>query len=587
MRLWMTPPGTRDHLTDVFFADLKLPHSVRAGIAGCGFVRATPIQAATLPRLLDGRDVAAQAQTGTGKTAAYLISVLTRLVETREPSGALTGAPRALVIAPTRELAVQIRDDARQLSHFTGVRIVTVFGGLDYARQRDELRAGCDLLIGTPGRLLDYEEQGATSFGAVRSLVIDEADRLFDLGFIKDLRRILRHCPPPERRHSMLFSATLSVRVMELAYSHMNSAEKIEIRPDQVTADRVTQVLYHVSSREKLSLLLGILKAEGLVSGNGATPMRTMLFINTKRFAERVVRALERHGHRVGALTGDLPQARRLRILQEFRSGKLSLLVATDVASRGLHIDGVTHVINVDLPQDPEDYVHRIGRTARAGRSGKAISLACEEYVYSLDAIQRLVGAKIPVAHAADELYMPVMPPRLASPPNEAMASGGPRHGTDDLAGDDAFEAEEPSEAPEAAPEDVRAALESLPPDGVALGVESLDDPIERERLRASLAPYVDGFAGDGVALTLDFWTREAFGLEPPVGEAVIAEPEAPRKKKRRRRRAGSAGAGSAGAGSEGAGSEGAGSAGEGAAVGVPESIAAVVFTAGAEPAAR
>ena len=236
--------------------------------------------------------------------------------------------------------------------------------------------------------------------------MIDEADRLFDLGFIRDLRRILRRCPPPGKRHSMMFSATLSLRVMELAYEHLNDAVKVEIRPEQVTADRVTQALYHVSQREKMPLLLGILRREAAAAPRGE-PLRTLLFVNTKRFAERLVGTLERHGWKIGALTGDIPQARRMKILADFKNGTLPLLVATDVASRGLHIEGVTHVVNVDLPQDPEDYVHRIGRTARAGRTGKAISLADEDYVFSLDAIQKLIGMKIPVEFADDKLFAP------------------------------------------------------------------------------------------------------------------------------------------------------------------------------------
>ncbi|HSB36884.1 MAG TPA: DEAD/DEAH box helicase, partial [Thermoanaerobaculia bacterium] len=273
------PRAFEDHLSDVYFADLPLPHAVRAGIAGCGFVRATPIQAATLPLLLSGKDVAAQAQTGTGKTAAYLVSIFARLAATPRPARP-GDPPRALIVAPTRELAVQIRDDAVQLGHFVKPRLVTVFGGLDYGKQRDQLRAGCDVLVGTPGRLLDYEQQGATSFGRVEELVIDEADRLFDMGFIVDLRRILRRCPPPHRRHSMMFSATLSARVMELAWEHMNDATKVEIRPEHVTADRVTQVLYHVGSHEKIPLLAGLLAREA-----SASDARIMLFVNTKRFA--------------------------------------------------------------------------------------------------------------------------------------------------------------------------------------------------------------------------------------------------------------------------------------------------------------
>jgi ATP-dependent RNA helicase RhlB len=476
------PSGPEDHLSDVYFADIKLPHAVRAGIAACGFVRATPIQAATLPLLLAGKDVAAQAQTGTGKTAAYLVSIFTRL--SRSPRRTSL-APRALVVAPTRELAVQIQEDARALGHFVKPRIVTVFGGIDYGRQRDQLRAGCDLLIGTPGRLLDYEQQGATSFGEVESLVIDEADRLFDLGFIRDLRRILRRCPPPHRRHSMLFSATLSIRVMELAWEHMNDAVKIEIRPEHVMADRVTHVLYHVAQREKIPLLLGLIAREGA--------QRTMLFVNTKRFAERLVTALERHGYRIGALTGDIPQAKRLKILQEFRTGKLPLLVATDVASRGLHIDGVTHVINVDLPQDAEDYVHRVGRTARAGKSGKAISLADEDFVFSLKAIEKLIGMKIPTEFADDALFAtPAVRPVSVAP--AAPQSGGSRH---------------------------------LPPEPAVAPVIEAPPPVPAE------APAREGAA--------DFWTREAFGLEVPEGGFGVASSAqavsaAPLRRRRRRR---------------------------------------------------
>lgn len=486
--------GSTDHLSDVFFADLPLPPPVKAGIAACGFVRATPVQAATLPLLLAGRDVAAQAQTGTGKTAAFLVSIFTRLCGPA-PESRPDGAPRALVVAPTRELAVQIDQDANALGHFLRPRIATVFGGLDYDRQRERLRRGCDLLIGTPGRLLDYEQQGAVTFGHVESLVIDEADRLFDLGFIKDLRRIFRRCPPPGRRQSMLFSATLSWRVMELSWEHMNDAEKIEIAPEKVTADRVEQVLYHVGTREKIPLLLGILRKEGAT--------RTMLFVNTKRYAERLVSSLARAGLKVGAISGDLPQAKRLRILADFKAGRLPFLVATDVASRGLHVEGVTHVVNVDLPQDPEDYVHRIGRTARAGAAGRAISLACEQYVQSLDSIERLIGMKIPVEHADDSLFV-ASPPFSIRRPVDVPVSGGARRV-------EPVESVEDEDVPEAPPPVTVApapAAEPGPP-----------SPAE-----------ADESAG--------FWTREALGLEPMPG-FIPGRPRAraPAKKRRRRRR--------------------------------------------------
>lgn len=508
-------PGLPDHLSDLFFSDLPLPHPVRAGIAAAGFVRATPIQASTLPLLLEGRDVAAQAQTGTGKTAAFLISVFARLAAAPRKGGR---NPRALVVAPTRELAVQIQEDARVLGHFVRPRIVTVFGGIDYGRQRDLLRAGCDLLVGTPGRLLDYEQQGATSFGEVESLVIDEADRLFDLGFIRDLRRILRKCPPPGRRHSMLFSATLSFRVMELAYEHMNDAVKVEIRPEQITADRVEQSLYHVSTREKLTLLTGLLRREGAFDGSARGGPRSMLFVNTKRFADRVADVLSRRGLKAAALTGDIPQAKRLKILADFKAGKLPILIATDVASRGLHIEGVTHVFNVDLPQDPEDYVHRIGRTARAGASGKAISLACEDYVFSLDAIERLIGRKIPAAFADDALFASEPEPRRPPPP--PVVSGSPRHLPPEPEAERASDVEP---------------VEELPP---AAATPRPTEVVLEDEVAETSAPDADPAADALTEGASDFWTREALGLEsPPSGFAPAVESPAARKRRRRRRR--------------------------------------------------
>lgn len=560
-----SPPDTGDYLSDVFFSDLPLPHAVRAGVAACGFVRATPVQAATLPLLLAGRDVAAQAQTGTGKTAAYLISILTRFVESPSPPGRKPGAPRALIVAPTRELAVQIEHDAILLSQFVKPRIVTVFGGLDYARQRSLLRDGCDLLIGTPGRLLDYEGQGATSFGSVECLVIDECDRLFDLGFLPDLRRILRRCPPPKRRHSMMFSATLSWRVTELAWEHMNDAQRVEIAPERVTADRVVQSLFHVGNAEKLSLLVGLLQREGEAT-------RTMLFVNTKRFAERLVERLERHGFRCGAISGDIPQAKRLKILTDFKAGKLPILVATDVASRGLHIDGVTHVINVDLPMDAEDYVHRIGRTARAGQSGRAISLACENYVQSLSSIEKLIGMKIPVEHPDDALFV-----RRPAPVREPVrVSGGPRHaapaGGDEDEGPDAppppprasrprreraatAPRPEPAPRPEAAPVSRPAVRPEAPRETSPEAPPTTQGPLpvpapppvagpEPEPVAVAPAerpdPAPDASPGEPAPAPeepADFWTTEAFGLEIPEGGfGVSASPAAPGGPARRRR---------------------------------------------------
>jgi ATP-dependent RNA helicase RhlB len=378
------------------FSELDLPYEVRQGIDHAGFTVCTPVQEAVIPRAVRGEDIAAQAQTGTGKTAAFLISLFTKMI--RNPVHDFVNSPQALIIAPTRELADQIYHEAERLGKFTGFRLLAVYGGIDYQKQMVLLQKGVDVLIGTPGRLIDYYKQHIYSLKKTRYLIIDEADRMFDMGFIDDLRYLIKKMPPYDRRQSMLFSATLSYRVMELAYEHMNLPEKISITPEKVTVEQVEQVLYHVGKHEKTSLLLGILKHE--------VPERTLIFVNTRRAAEMVVERLNRNGWRAAAITGDIVQKKRLRILADFKAGKLPVLVATDVASRGIHVEGVTHVINYDLPQDAEDYVHRIGRTGRAGATGKALSLADEEYVYSLDDIEKYIGQKIPVEWADESMYI-------------------------------------------------------------------------------------------------------------------------------------------------------------------------------------
>ncbi|HSB70291.1 MAG TPA: DEAD/DEAH box helicase [Candidatus Methylomirabilis sp.] len=390
------------------FTALDLPEPVRRGIQAAGFTTCTPIQEEVLPITLRGRDVAGQAQTGTGKTAAFLISIFTRLLGSadRRPKG--LAAPRALVVAPTRELALQIHNDALLLGQFTGLNMQVVYGGVDYLKQRETLREGVDLLIGTPGRLIDYFKQDVYELKYVEVLVIDEADRMFDMGFIKDIRYFVRHLPPPEERQSCLFSATLSHQVLELAYESMNNPTMVAVAPEHVTAEGVEEVLYHVSKEEKLPLLLGLLERE--------KGKRLLIFANMKHEAERLAERLVRQGYHARAITGNVDQTKRLKIMRLFKEGGLHILVATDVASRGLHVEGVSHVVNYDLPQDAEDYVHRIGRTARAGASGKAISLADEEYVLSLPAIETFIGHKIPVEWPGDELFLSPAP-RTAEPP--------------------------------------------------------------------------------------------------------------------------------------------------------------------------
>jgi ATP-dependent RNA helicase RhlB len=385
------------------FASLELPLPVMQGIQDAGFVAATPIQEAALPLALRGKDVAGQSQTGTGKTAAFLIAAFTRCLARLAPARGGPTAPRVLIIAPTRELVVQIEADAHLLGAHTGFRILAVYGGIDYNKQRDALREGCDILVGTPGRLIDYLKQHVWSPARVEVLVIDEADRMFDMGFIADLRFILRRLPRPERRQSFLFSATLSFRVLELTWEFMNNPTQITITPKQKTVEKAEQVVYHVGREEKFNLLLGLLKREG--------GSRILIFSNTREEARRLEDRLTRNGWQARALTGDVDQKKRLRILNDFKEGTLPVLVATDVASRGLHIEGVSHVINWDLPQDVEDYVHRIGRTARAGAAGKAISFADEASALLLEPIEEFIGQKIRVEWAPDELYLSEIKP--------------------------------------------------------------------------------------------------------------------------------------------------------------------------------
>jgi ATP-dependent RNA helicase RhlB len=407
-----------EHLSTLAFSSLPLAPSVAQGIAEAGFTYCTPIQAQTLPVALTGRDIAGQAQTGTGKTAAFLVALYQKLL-TESPHGSRKPTSvRALVVAPTRELAVQIHKDAAVLGRHTGLRLAVVFGGTDYDKQRKQLEEGVDVLVGTPGRLIDYYKQNIYDLKHAQVLVLDEADRMFDLGFIADIRFIMRRLPPPAQRQSMLFSATLSQRVLELAYEHMNNPELVRIEPDKVTIDRIRQVIYFPAMSEKIPLLIGLLRA--------TEAHRTMVFVNTRRMAEKLEGALRANGLNAQALSGDVPQPKRLKFLRAFHEGELAVLIATDVASRGLHIPDVTHIFNFDLPQDAPDYVHRIGRTARAGADGDAISFGCEEYAISLPDIEAFIGHKIPVERVVPELL-----PKIEHAPHSAEHGRphGPRRG--------------------------------------------------------------------------------------------------------------------------------------------------------------
>jgi len=411
-------PKAPPHTAGLPFDALPLAPRLKASVAATGFTHCTPIQEQALPRLLEGKDVAGQAQTGTGKTATFLLALFNQLLREPPRPGRLPTQPRALVMAPTRELVIQIYRDAQALGQGLDITLGLAYGGVDYDKQRDQIAAGVDVLIGTPGRLIDFLNQGVYDLSAGQVIVLDEADRMFDLGFIKDVRYMMRRLPPPQERLSMMFSATLAQRVLELAYEHMHDPELVRIEPEKVTVDRVRQIIYHTATDEKIRLLVGLLQS--------LPEARSMVFVNTKAEAERVWGYLQTNDIPAGLMTGDVQQRKRERLLEQFRKGELAALVATDVAARGLHIDGVTHVFNYDLPQDAEDYVHRIGRTARAGATGEAISFGCERYVYSLPEIEKYIGQKLPVEPVPhDKLVKPKPRVRLAEEDRVAPRPGG------------------------------------------------------------------------------------------------------------------------------------------------------------------
>jgi ATP-dependent RNA helicase RhlB len=377
----------KTHLTEIKFNELSLNPKVVTGLENMGFHNCTSIQAKALPVLLEGKDIAGQAQTGEGKTIAFLAALFHQLLA---KTAVNHNQPRALVMAPTRELAIQIHRDAIEMAKSTGLRLGVVYGGEGYESQREDLQKGVDILIGTCGRLIDYYKQGVYRLDNIEVVVLDEADRMFDLGFIKDIRYMFRHMPAATERLSMLFSATLSYRVKELAFEHMNDPVSVEVEPEQKTNLRITEELFYPSNEDKMALLQTLIEEEW--------PDKAIIFSNTKHGCEKIYQHLKADQHRVGLLTGDVIQKKRLKILEGFTAGHLDILVATDVAARGLHIPAVTHVFNYDLPDDCEDYVHRIGRTGRAGASGHAISFACEDYVFNLPAIEDYVSHALPVS---------------------------------------------------------------------------------------------------------------------------------------------------------------------------------------------
>jgi len=419
--------------SDTRFNQLELPASVLTGIEAAGYQYCTPVQQKVLPLSLQGNNIAAQSQTGTGKTATFLITLLTRLLQNPQPpqsSPSENGIcrPRALILAPTRELVIQIGQEASIISAAGGIRFQTIYGGIDYEKQRQALQKNtAQVIVATPGRLIDYQKQNVISLKGIEVLVIDEADRMFDMGFIPDVRWLLHRCSPAGQRQSLLFSATLSAKVMELAYEHLNISEAINITPEQITVDKIKQSLYHVGKDEKMALLFGLLQKE--------QPERSLIFTNTKRMAEILEGYLKANGYAAACLTGDIPQQKRQTTLERFKNKQLTILIATDVASRGLHIEAVTHVFNYDLPQDAEDYVHRIGRTARIGATGTAIALVGEEDAFYLEAIEKLAD-KIPVEWAEEEDFIRNFKRSPARPRSSASPAGRGRPDSHRKSGD-------------------------------------------------------------------------------------------------------------------------------------------------------
>ena len=374
------------------FSELNLHPGLLRGIEDRGYTELTPVQEKTLSQTLPGRDAAVQSQTGTGKTAAFLITIFERLLRDGSPR-----RKKALIIVPTRELAVQIEGEARLLGRHLDFTVGCIYGGVGYAGQLAALRKGAGIIIGTPGRLIDLYERGSLHLKEIGLLVIDEADRLFDMGFLPDLKILLRNMAPPTARQSMLFSATLNRISRNIANEHLNDPAFIELTPEQLTVDTITQKLYRVKSHIKPNLLLGILQR--------LKPRNALIFTNMRHSASRLAKKLELNGFRCRHLSGELPQSQRLRIIDDFMAGKFAYLVATDVAARGLHIDDLEMVINYDLPEDIENYVHRIGRTARAGNTGQAVSFACEKFGKHLEAIESFIGMSIPVETAGIDLF--------------------------------------------------------------------------------------------------------------------------------------------------------------------------------------
>lgn len=385
------------------FHDFDLEPSLMRGISEAGFQYCTPIQAQVLEHTLAGADAIGRAQTGTGKTAAFLVTVINDLLRNPITVERFAGEPRALIIAPTRELVMQIEKDAHQLGKYTGLSVMSVVGGMNFNRQQDQLQnTQIDILVATPGRLLDFANRRDLWLDRIEVLVIDEADRMLDMGFIPDVKRIVRLTPSSQFRQTLLFSATFNDDVMNLAGRWTVDPQIVEIEPDQVTTDRVDQKVYITETDKKFTLLYNLITRENLD--------KVMVFANRRDITRKLFERLQKKGIKAAMISGDVPQTQRSRTLEAFRSGKVQVLIATDVAGRGIHIDGVSHVVNYNLPEDPEDYVHRIGRTGRAGANGTSISFACEDDAFLLPQLEKAIGMKLDCVYPPEELLVEKAP---------------------------------------------------------------------------------------------------------------------------------------------------------------------------------
>lgn len=451
-----------EYLSTTRFDAFPLHERLLASLQVAGFDYCSRIQAETLPLALAGTDVAGQAQTGTGKTGAFLVAAFQHLLQT--PADDLPpGSVRCLILAPTRELAIQIARDAEELGKQTGLRSVLVYGGAGYDKQRRQFEQAVDVLIGTPGRIIDYWKKGVYDFKHTSVMVLDEADRMFDMGFIQDVRFLLRRLPPPQKRLSMLFSATLSQKVQELAYEHMNSPTLVKVETESVSADNISEHVYFPGNNEKIPLLVGLVRK--------LQPHRAIVFVNTKHNAEKIEAYLRVNAVSAAMVSGDVRQKKRERLLQEFGEGEHQLLIATDVAARGLHVPDVSHIFNFDLPQLAEDYVHRIGRTARAGASGEAHSFACEDTAFYLPDIEEYTGKALPVESITPDLLPNLERPRKPArrPANKSQGQrkqSSPRErGSGQRANHRAKSAPAPTEpaSPPPSAESSLSAVESVP----------------------------------------------------------------------------------------------------------------------------